>query len=144
MIENGMSNEYVGQFALSMREISTPPGFREQAFGPWVLYTHGTLPVLDVYTLDNVRIGWAVGYWIDIASEELLTERIVLPVASGALLSQGDADVVLEEFLYSFGGRHVCILLYQAIQRVYLDAAGSMSCVYSVHALTLASTPALY
>lgn len=138
-----MGNEYVGQFVLSMCEIPAPPGFLAQTFDSWTLYTHKSLPVLGLYTLDNVRIGWAIGHWIDISKEDLLTEKLIVPIASDGLLSREHADTVIDEFFHSFGGRYVCFLLNQEMRRVYVDAGGTMSCVYSVHKPIVASTPGL-
>ena len=48
-----------------------------------------------------------------------------------------------ERWIYTFGGRFICILVNNSVQTVYLDASGSLALVYRPDWKEAASTPTL-
>lgn len=45
--------------------------------------------------------------------------------------------------LYTYGGRFACVLVAESIHRLYLDAGGTLACVYAINSRAAGSTSTL-
>ncbi|WP_432544284.1 asparagine synthetase B family protein [Kineococcus sp. SYSU DK002] len=125
--------ELYDQFVLSRGARPHPDGWAGRTSGPWVLATSPTLPVTPLHDAAGDVAGWLLG-WVLAPGGELLHEREALPLDA---VVGADGDV--EDRLYRYSGRWVCVLLGER-PRVHLDPAGSLAAVYSEQEQTLAST----
>jgi hypothetical protein len=129
------ADQLVGQFVLS-QAANGPDGWQVHTLRGWTLATHPHLPVVELRLPGGVPAGWVVGY--PIAGDTVCPSAIDLP-------AEAAADVeALETALYRLGGRFLAVALTETFARVYLDACGSLSAVYSAEAGTVAATPALF
>lgn len=129
-------NDLNGQFVLTKNLKYVPEKWNIKEKDSWLLATHPSLPITNIYSLDKKLIGWLIGYFIS-SDGEYLPEKVVFNT-SGHL-----TDSVIESELFSFGGRFIGIFLNENFQRVYLDASGSFPAVYSTQEDVVASTPSL-
>jgi hypothetical protein len=133
MYERPPADQLVGQFVLSRHAQAAPDGWPARALRGWTLATHPRLPVADLRMLDGAPAGWVVGYPV--------VDGTLCPPTVGIPTEAATNAAALDEALYRLGGRFLAVVLTDAFERVYLDACGSMSAVYSGEAGTVASTP---
>jgi hypothetical protein len=128
----------LGQFILSAVSSRAPEGWLSDRVSRWCLSRHPALPAIRLRERGNGHVGWLLGYPI---SEEgrLLAEQEELQIPAGGMAS----SPVLEDFIYSFGGRFAAVVLGPHMARFYLDPCGSLSAVYCAHQEMVASTPTL-
>ncbi|HEU5098736.1 MAG TPA: hypothetical protein VFU22_06945 [Roseiflexaceae bacterium] len=136
MYEKLPADQLAGQFMLSRRPEDLPVGWRTRTLRGWVLATHPRLPVADIRTPDGALAGWVAGY--PIASGTICPPAVHIPAEAAA------SAAALESAIYCLGGRFAVVALTDAYERVYLDACGSLSAVYSAEAGVVASTPAYF
>jgi len=122
--------EAYGQFVLQPRPATTPEGWAERSSGRWSLSHHPALPVLDLVAPDGTPAGWLLG-WVVSPSGRLLSGPVTLP---------GDDAAGFEAALASWGGRFAAVLLRPGVERLYLDAAGTLAAVYRPGTRRVAST----
>lgn len=124
-----------GQFIVTQTPAFIPTSWVQRERSAWILGTHPDLPIVDLCEPDGETIGWVLGHPVtDVA---VAPPRLSVPAAAAK------DPAVLEAFLASLGGRYVAVVLTTQYSRVYLDACGSMSAVYSALAGMVASTPTL-
>ena len=104
-----------------------PDAYARYTQSGWTLAVDPRLPVADMITQDGVAAGWIVGHLIDYQNQLFVQGEMILPFDSAS--SEDAKAVAAEETLYKYGGRYVCIVLSSIFQRIYLDAAASLSCV---------------
>lgn len=129
--------ELPGQFILTQDSQYTPLNWCMRQKQSWLLATHSSLPVLDIFTKDAIHLGWLLGYPISLDSQ-LLTNKIVFPINFEQIQSQS-----LEEYLYEFGGRFLAIFINEKNNSLYLDPCGSLAVVYSLEKPVIASSSTL-
>ena len=132
------NSRLIGQFVLSADRNEAPPGWQTDRIQVWFLSRHPRLPAIQLTDEADMPVGWMLGYPI---SEEgrLAGDGEALRVPARAMVS----DEVLENFVYSFGGRFVAVVLDARLPRFFLDPCGSLSAVYCAHQRLVASTPNL-
>lgn len=106
--------------------------------GSWWLASHPTLPIIEILASDSSRIGWLLGYPINLNSQ-LITGSIQIPVPS----EDSEAPSQFESLLYTFGGRFIALFLTRKISRIYVDTAASLSTVFCPKQEIVASSTAL-
>lgn len=129
-------DNYPGQFILTKNRDFIPQGWSQVNVGQWYLGVLG-LPVLDVETTSEHRIGWCVGYPItgEQKSECIITLRS---------LERNRIDMLaIENFYEHTGGKYILILLTRDEQSLFLDPYGSLAAVFSTTEPVIASTPTL-
>ena len=134
-------NQFFGQFIISRRELSLPPDYRTSSYGAWLVSRHASLPITSVVTTDGGLIGAIIGCAIEISEGFVLNGSFTLPFDSGDVVEK--KEIVIHEVLRRLGGRFVCLIVEKNLERLYLDAAGSLSCVYDCDSESVASTPGL-
>lgn len=123
--------DFRGQFVLARHAARVPAGWTTTAAHGWTLGTMD-LPVTPVVDPANNPLGWCLGY--PVFEGTLLPARIVIDPR------QGDG---LDDFYLRAASRYLLVLFHGEMPRVYLDAHGSLSAVYSPQAQTVASTTTL-
>ncbi|TCK18162.1 hypothetical protein DFR30_1431 [Thiogranum longum] len=136
-----MHGHHYNQFLISATEREVAPGFEATKHGGWILYKNGDLPLLLLQTLDGKPLGCILGLIIDTQVSVLFKGPVIIPILSSD--SCAAKEMAIHQFLDRVGGRFVCIIADGDLQRLYLDAAGSLSCVYSNQHGIMASTPEL-
>lgn len=137
-----MGGHYFGQFIISRSERQVPAGYITTQCGPWIVYCHQSLPVSSLRTADGGAVGCIVGHLIELGAKRDTGGDVVLPVRSSD--SSDRKESVINQFLGQVGGRFVCLFSDGDHQRLYLDTAGSLSCVYAASLQVVASTPGLF
>ncbi len=128
-------SEFDGQFILSQYENDLPAKWRKRKIGPWILASHKTLPIMEMFQSGGQTIGWLLGYPIT-NNAELLNSKLTF---EEQFLRPED----FEAWLCGLSGRFACIYLHGDVQRVYLDSCGSLALVYSTQRNCVASTTTL-
>ena len=128
--------ELLGQFVLSRSLDSIPEGWPTRTRRTWALGAHATLPVRTMRASDGVDVGWLLGFPVDARGYRVEAD-VTLPIPSTAAAAE------FETFLYGHGGRYIAVWLAPHHERVYLDAGGTLSAVYSPAHAVVAATPAL-
>ena len=126
---------YHDQFLLSDTAGLAPSGWQTRTLAGFHIATHPSLPVLALRTTDGLEAGFACGHLID-RDGAYIREDIQLGRTAAAITAQD-----LEQAIYSFGGRFVCIALLPHLKRFYLDPFGSLAAVWSAKHRRVASTP---
>lgn len=127
-----------GQFILSKEKKAIVSEWNLRQKGSWTLSSHPSLLVADIFTRDDIHIGWLLGYPVVFSKRKFCPNKIILNIDFGNLTPE-----TAEKEIYEFGGRFVCVFLTDTFQRLYLDPAGSLSCAYSLGRSMIASSPAL-
>ena len=123
------------QFILCRDPEHVPAGWPTQVAASWRLAHHPSLPVVRIVNHRDDLVGWILGYAVD--DEGVLLEGGVTVTAPV------DTTDELEQWVYLHAGRFAVVVVTEAFERVYLDAAGSLSMVYSEAVACAASTPAV-
>lgn len=130
--------DLTGQFILCKAPDTVPDGWHVRQNGDWYLGSHPTLPVIDILTTDHTVIGWLLGWPIN-SEGEFVTQHCSIDIESG----NGSVALQVESALYEYGGRWAAVFVAAGLQRVYLDACGSLAAVFSPRHEIVASTPTL-
>lgn len=126
---------FEGQFIVSKGVV--PENWNIETLNGWHMATHPDLPVYRILDRNGMHIGWLLGYAI-LENELRNSSVLTLDDRADKLTVQ-----TLENFIYSFGGRFAVVITYGAIERIYLDPAGTLALVYSVREPVAASTGSL-
>lgn len=118
------------QFIMSPDPEYGPPDWPADALGEWHLRSHPTLPTLPLFSAEGERLGWILGWPIDVEAIAILSNAVHLQ------------DIEFEDALYQLGGRWLALVISQG--RVYLNAAGEQACVYAPAHKMIASTTGLF
>jgi hypothetical protein len=113
------------QFILSPSEPAQQDGWQNYCCGGYWLMAHPSLPVSTVVDKDGDHLGYALGWPIG-SSGRMIQTQIRLPFG----ISEESINR-LERVIYSFGGRYAFVILHQKLKRLYLDAGGTLSAVFS-------------
>ena len=126
------------QYLLHRGPVPLPVDWQSVSLREWTLSTSKSLPVVELKGPDQRHMGWILGDVID-ADGAFRPLKLEVPNldADSRMLSD------LEQVIYSWSGRFVVIVVSEAVERVYLDAGGSMSLVYSEDRHVCAATPPL-
>ena len=127
-----------GQFVLCQNADFIPETWSKNKQSTWILGTHPSLPVADIYMDDGTRIGWLLGYPITLDGE-LCPPKLVYP----EFKRQDPDENQIESELYKLGGRFIAIFISENFSRLYLDPSGSLGAVYSTRFPLVASTTTL-
>ena len=98
--------------------------------GPWIS---------DILDGSGRKIGVFLGIGIDYKSGRLSTSPLRFDLPS----EPSRRDQAVEEFLYRFGGSWLCLLAADGMERIYLDANGTLSLVYDPAGQMAASSAGL-
>jgi hypothetical protein len=126
-------NFFKGQFILSAEINSVLIGWANKKHLDWNLYT-ADLPVIEVYSEENIWMGWCIGH--PIVDGVLEPNSIILQYP----LNEIDP---YEDFYSRTTGKWILIILDSANPSVFLDPHGSLPAVFSTIERTIASTPTL-
>jgi hypothetical protein len=113
------------QFLLSTSQSASKDDWHSHRCGGYSLMVHPSLPVNRILDEERIAIGYALGWPID-QSGRLIQTPIQLPFQ----ISAQSLDR-LEAVIYSYGGRYAFVILAPDLKRLYLDAGGTLSAVYS-------------
>lgn len=122
--------ELLGHFALSRSLPLEPVGWPRRSLDSWTLMHEPRLPVLALVDAAGAEIGWIVGHPIDLESE-LVVAGPLRPPSHG-----------FEEWLYTFGGRFVAIVLGPE-PMLYPDAGATLPVLFDPELRCAASSPFL-
>ncbi len=129
---------FFGQFIISQNLQNIPQTWNTFHLQEWQITTHPNLPVIPLQTNNEDCAGWIVGFPIN-SNGELIEVTQFLPCQNlDDLTANG-----IEDYLYSFGGRFICVVITQNLRRLYLDPCGSLAVVYSTTKHCIASTTSL-
>ena len=128
-----------GQFRIARGPIAPQAGAVCHAVGHWHIQAFAGAPTIPVVDSQNQRIGLLLGTPIDHSAGTLIAEPLRLDLSSDPKVR----DAAIEATLYRLGGSWLCILATQALERIYLDANGTLSLVYDPATSTAASTAGL-
>jgi hypothetical protein len=125
---------FYSQFVLSEADAAPFESWRTRSIGPWHLHFHKALYCHELRSGDD-PVGLMLGYAIG-------PDGILLDEDKEILISEEDTfnEDVVENFIYGYGGRYICLVRLDGVFRLYLDPAGSLSCVYSILDKEIAST----
>lgn len=125
---------FYSQFVLSETDAAPFESWKTRSSGPWHLHFHKSLYCHELLSGEN-SMGLMLGYAIG-------PDGVLLDENRKILISEEDAFTadVVENFIYGYGGRYICLVRVDGVFRLYLDPAGSLSCVYSILDRTIAST----
>jgi hypothetical protein len=104
----------------------------------WLLGTHPSLPITNIYLANGSHIGWIIGYSIT-PSGDFCPSQLCFPVD----LQEPNPEEIIETNLYEISGRFAAIFLTDSFSRFYLDPSGLLATVYSENIPLVASTPSL-
>lgn len=127
-------SDLAGQFILCRSEALAPSGWPSRRLRGWVLAAHPRLPMVDIVDASGAAVGWLAGHAVDEAGA-MVADRFVVRDSANTR--------ALEDELYRIGGHFVAIVLAAAHERVYLDPAGALSCVYAATLQAVCATPSL-
>jgi hypothetical protein len=131
-------HRFHGQFLLHGQSKTRCEEWQPSQIGPFRLETHPSLPVVPIRA-GGRSIGVFLGY--PIAPQQ----QYLPPVAWVPHELDLNSPPALDEWLYAWRGRWVAIVHGPNLgTRLYLDAIGSLSCVYSSTQGFCASSPLLY
>ena len=136
-----MESNYYGQFFISRRERRPPEGYSVTQYGQWFVYSHSSLSLTYLNTQDGRPIGTIMGRAIDTAEGAFVGQDIALPFKCNDAAKT--KEHVIQQFLTRIGGRFACLISDNDLQRFYLDAGGSLSCVYLSDDEVIAASPGL-
>lgn len=122
-----------GQFVIHNQPNPLNKKWRPRQLGQFVLETHPALSVTPIQTDSGNQVGVFVGYPISPA-HEYKPQTACLPPGFVPRATNAES---LEDWLYGWRGRYVAIIG----PRLYLDAIGSLACVYSPKQQCVASSP---
>ena len=133
-------NKGRGQFILK-RKSSAPSAVMDcsvKISNDYTLWYNKPLQILPVVDGSRKKYGYIIGYPIDIQQAELLDERVDLDIP----VHQSSSVEAFEDELYKLGGRFVALQISTdgTLKRLYPDAGGALSCLYSRAKNTVAST----
>lgn len=125
------------QYLLTKGTIDYPNAWVLNKKGNWMIGTHHSLPIRDIVDKKNNHIGWMIGFFVS-PNGSYIPDKIVFSCDEEQI-----TEDAIEANLYVYGGRFVCILLTEALQRIYVDPSGSLSTVFSAERQVVASTSGL-
>lgn len=122
------------QFVLSPDPPATMPGWHRLRCSEFYVAAHSSLPVRRVADIDQNEVAFVLGWPIDHVGRAASGQvRFPFQVTAASIDR-------LEEAIYSFGGRYAFVILASDLKRLYLDAGGSLSAVFSKERATAGST----
>lgn len=123
-----------GQYILTAGEHELPPSWSRHELGRWRLASEKRLPVFRLEDQQGNHVGFILGYPITAEGQLWVDQSLSLRLPDLAQFA---------EWLYTLSGRWLAILLTGDRERVYMDAVGSLVCVYSPSLGIVAASPAL-
>lgn len=128
-------NNKQGQFLIEEESAQTGVNFeRKVEFGGLVVYFNSPLNVISVKDGGGEEIGLVLGCPIDLEAARLVTDSLVFEKAASS-------PKQFENSLFSLAGRFVALYASSEAQtRLYVDSAGSLSCLYNSSERVVAST----
>ena len=133
------SKTWTGQFHIG-RAQTVVHGFRTVCdLGGWIVSAARSTRTQPVTDASGRQIGCLIGVAIDHTVGRLVEGGLRLDWPAD--LAQRDAAI--ERGLYALGGTWVCVLAADGLERIYLDADGTLSLVYDPLEQMVASTSGL-
>ncbi len=132
-------NIFHGQFFVTDVSLNSKLSWKKHKIGKYYVYAHENLHVIRILDTERKIIGCFIGLLIQVEGDpRIVTEDITLNYSKNKL-----SHTVIEDFVYSFGGRFIAIVVFNDMHRIYLDAMGSLGLVYSTEHTVAASTTSL-
>jgi hypothetical protein len=118
----------VKQFILSRSGRHLPADWPRLDRAGWSVATHPSdgLPIVDVIASCGSRVGWLIGFGVDLEAG-LVSDHLGVPAEA----ADADFATAFERRVYELGGRYLAVLLVDGVARVYPDPCGSLAAVYS-------------
>lgn len=130
---------WTGQFHIG-RTRTTVDGFKTVCnLGGWIVSAAASTCTQAVTEASGRQIGCLIGVAIDHAAARLSEGGLRLDWPA----DPGQRDAAIERGLYALAGTWVCVLAADGVERIYLDADGTLSLVYDPMEQTAASTTGL-
>lgn len=124
--------DLVGQFIISHDKTNIPPTWQTTNIGTIYIGCHSKLPLISTFNSDNTYKVYFLGHIIDLNDSAAGIPQF--------LETEKHFFNSIEEYLYKLSGRYICIACAHNETRIYLDASGSLSLVYSPSQKVCAST----
>lgn len=131
-----LKKSWTGQFRIG-RGAGGTPGFQATSAGDWIVEYNCRKQ--DVVDATGRGIGLLLGTAIDHRAGQLVEDGLQLDLPD----DPAQRDAAIEVGLYKLGGSWLCVLASGELQRLYLDADGTMSAVYDPVQEAAASTAGL-
>jgi len=128
-----------GQFVVSTDQRPCPEGWHVHRVGEAWLNISPVTPAIPVLDRDGNRVGLLLGTAIDLDRSCVLEDSYV---ADGRLTGIDDVDRFVDDHIYRLSGCFLFILSARGVNRIYLDADGSLSIVYDPEARAAGATAA--
>jgi hypothetical protein len=128
------TKDWHGQFVISREPASPNAGAASHTAGHWNVHAYAGAPVTPILDGQGQRIGLLIGTAIDYETGSVLSQPFKLERLD---------DAAIEAGLYRLGGSWLCIMAGGGIERIYLDANGTLSLVYDPQTRAAASTAGL-
>jgi len=129
--------DFTNQFILCKNQAHIPASWQKRQLGEWFLGYHPSLPVIEIQSHTEARLGWMLGYPID-ENRELLSQSVVYEQKV-----ESSTPSQFEMWLYRLGGTFIAIFITPQVSRFYLDAGGALPAVYHPESQTVASATTL-
>ena len=126
------------QFLLTRSETIAAPGWTVREIGEWRLSHHTALAWTEIVARDGMALGRFLGTVLTDGGT-VPVERIVAPFET----ADGLDPLILEDFIYSHGGRWIFFQLDPVRPRVFLDAIGTLALVFDTETQRAAATTTL-
>ncbi len=127
-----------GQFLIA-RDATAVPGATTHIVGGWFVQAFPGAPVIPVENAQGQRIGLMIGTPIDYRACTVVDRPLRLDLPANARAR----DAVIEDTLYRLGGSWLCLLAGDGVERIYLDADGTLSLVFDAQGKSAASSAGL-
>ena len=128
-----------GQFLILRGPTRALLGATSQCVGDWQLHAFAGAPVTQILNGQGRQIGQLIGTAIDYGSGAVVNGPLVVDLPADPKAR----DAAIEAALYRLGGSWLCLLVDDGIERVYLDADGTLSLMFDPKIKTAASTAGL-
>ncbi len=128
-----------GQFQIRRHPAPALVGAVSHLVGDWQVQAFPGAPAIPVLNPQGQRIGLIIGTPIDYAAGALIDQPLRLDLPS----EPAARNAAIESTLYRLAGSWLCILAGDGVERIYLDANGTLSLVFDPKTKTAASTPGL-
>lgn len=112
------------QFLISRTSLDLPEGWKAHLVNDVFVGVHPSLPVHHIEDEAGIALGLVLG-WAITTKGRLIDGNEVWPVSC-----QRIDEASIETQIYDFSGRYAVLIATPSLQRLYLDPAGSLGCVF--------------
>ncbi|PWK76878.1 hypothetical protein [Aminobacter sp. AP02] len=136
-------SEFEGQFVIADGRLPERAGSKRILLTSLCVDVFERLETVEVVQRDGSRIGILLGTPIDPDERKVVVDRYVVDADIGETTSFDELDEIIEKHIYRLVGSFAFVLDVPQARRLYLDANGTKSAVYSATDHVAAATAAL-